>query len=200
MQMKKFNKIFIIMCAIFLAIAIFVAVLAPIKTPEDAVSRYMCDVNPFALKTCVNIKNSDGTELYNVNGEYFSAFEDNLVMQDTCGNIVREMNDNYNFITQNDHTILDGNGFLYICEGNVNFMGNSYQVFDNKKEQVGNVWFDAFNTRGTISNMDGEIVAQYNSKLFCSDYVVSIFENCAIDEASVLMMFASYVSDIRADE
>jgi uncharacterized protein YxjI len=184
---------------VIVATIAFVAMLIPFNVPENARSQYTCNPRVFALTTNVDIEDANGNHLYNVNGDYFAAIEDNLVMQDMCENIVREMDDEYDFITQNDHTILDGNGVLYSCQGNVNIIGNSYDVFNNKKEHVGDIEFNTWNTYGALKNMDGEIVAQYNSNLLCADYVVSIFENCEIDDASVLMMFASYYSDIRAD-
>ena len=47
--------------------------------------------------------------------------------------------------------------------------------------------------------MDGKEIARYDSSLFGYDYVITIFDECDMDDESVLMIFASYVSDKRAD-
>lgn len=197
--MKKYKTILRTACFMIAAAVAFAAMLIPLNVPENAKSQYMCDTHVLSFTTNVDIEDADGNYLYNVNGDYFAAIEDNLVMQDMQENIVREMDDEYNFITQNDHTILDGNGILYSCQGNINIVSNSYDVFNNKKEQVGDIEFNTWNTYGALKNVDGEVVAQYNSSILGTNYVVSIFENCEIDDASVLMMFASYYSDIRSD-
>lgn len=197
--MKK-SQIFINAICIIVAIVVAVAtIVIPIRKPENAKSQYNCNTHPFALTVDIDVAGADKDDAYNITGEFFSAYEDNLTMRDQNGDVVREMDDSYNFISQNDHVILDGNGILYSCEGNINIMGNSYDIFNNQKEQIGTVEFNAWNTRGEMRNMDGVVVAQYDSNIFCTDYVVSVFENCEIDDASVLMMFASYFSDIRAD-
>ena len=195
----KTRTIIAFAASVILIITAVVAALVPISTPDNAKSKYFCDASVFSITTNVDIKNADGNYLYNVNGEFFSTYEDNLVMQDPIGNVIREMSDKYNLVTQNDHTILDGNGILYSCQGNLNIVNNSYDVFNNQKEQIGYIEFNAWDTYGTLCNMDGEVMAQYNSNIFCVDYVVSVFENCEIDDDSVLMMFASYYSDMRAD-
>jgi hypothetical protein len=56
-----------------------------------------------------------------------------------------------------------------------------------------------FDTRGIMYNMDGKVIARYDSALSRYDYIVSIYDDCQIDDESVLMIFASYVSDKRAD-
>ena len=56
-----------------------------------------------------------------------------------------------------------------------------------------------FMTSGIMTDMDGNTIAQYDSTIFRSDYVVSVFDGCDIDDDSVLMMFASAHSDARSD-
>jgi uncharacterized protein YxjI len=196
--MNKKNQISLIVTVSILLFMI-VSIMMPINTPESVRETYFCNVHPLALTLDIDVENNDGDILYNVNGEFFSTYEDNLVMQDVDGNVVREMDDRYNFINQNDHAILDGNGILYSCAGNFDVFANSYRLYDNGKQQVGTMEFNHWNTRGVIKNMDGEVIAQYDSNLWMADYMVSIFDNCEIDSDTVLMMFASCVSDIRAD-
>lgn len=171
----------------------------PFSTPDNAKTQYFCDVHPFALKLDIDVENMDGNKIYNVDGEFFSKYEDNLVMLDQNKEIVREMADDYNFVTQNDHSILDGNGILYAMEGNFSFFGNSYNVYNNEKELIGTLHFDFWFAHATLKNNDGEIVAQYDSNPARADYIVSIMDNCEIDDDSVLMMFASGYSDARSD-
>lgn len=47
--------------------------------------------------------------------------------------------------------------------------------------------------------MEGNIIADYNSKIYRKDFDVRIKENCDIDEKAVLMIFCSYYSDQNAD-
>lgn len=46
---------------------------------------------------------------------------------------------------------------------------------------------------------DGNLIADFNSKLFVNDFVVRIKDQCNIDENTVLMFFCSYYSDQSAD-
>ncbi len=48
-------------------------------------------------------------------------------------------------------------------------------------------------------DVEGNLIADYNSKLFFNDFEVRIKENCNLDEKTVLMIFCSYYSDQHAD-
>ena len=194
------KKIIVPIIFIILVLAVMIgSCFLPFSTPDNAKSQYFCDVHPMALKLDIDIEDMDGNKIYNVDGEYFSKYEDNLVMLDQNKEIVREMADDYNFITQNDHSILDGNGILYAMEGNLSFIGNSYNVYNNEKELVGSIHFDFWLAHATLKNVDGEVIAQYDSNPARADYIISIMDNCEIDDDSVLMMFASGYSDARSD-
>ena len=199
MKKMKFSNVAFILVTIAIIVGVFVAMVMPIPAPNNAASQYFCDAKPFAFTLNVDVENMSGEKLYNINGEFFAKYEDNLAMIDNNKNIVREMADDYNFITQNDHTILDGNGVLYVMEGNYKLFGDSYKVYDNEKNQVATINFDMFMTSGVMKDMDGNTIAQYDSTIFRSDYVVSVFDGCDIDDDSVLMMFASAHSDARSD-
>lgn len=192
-KLMKFIPATIILCVLITAWIVF-------NVPKNADSQYVCHVNPFAVSLQVDVKNTNGDSVYNIDGEFFSTFEDHLLMSDKNENVVREMDDEYNFISQNDHTILDGNGFLYHMVGESSLGPNEYTLYNNHKESVGTIEFNLMETSGIMRDVDGNIIARYNSNLFNSKYVVSIFRGCEVDDESVLMMFASFVSDMRADD
>ena len=83
--------------------------------------------------------------------------------------------------------------------GLVDFFGESYDIYDSEGEQIAEVSFNMFNTIGEMYDMDGPLIADFNSKLFFNDFDVRIYENCEIDEYTVLMIFSSYYSDQKYD-
>jgi hypothetical protein len=69
----------------------------------------------------------------------------------------------------------------------------------------GNAWyFDLkeipdFSVHGMLYDADENIVAEYHSGILNYDYEVKIYEDCPLDDISVLMIFASYHSDYIYD-
>ena len=84
--------------------------------------------------------------------------------------------------------------------GKIKLFADSYDVFDADGNKIAFVSFNMFDTSGVMKNMDGDIIARYDSALSRKDYIVSIYDNCQIDDESILLIFASYVSDKRADD
>ena len=83
--------------------------------------------------------------------------------------------------------------------GLVDFFGESYDIYNADEEQVAEVSFNMFNTKGEMYDMEGNIIADFYSKLFFNDFTVRIYEDCELDENTVLMIFCSYYSDQKAD-
>lgn len=201
MKRKTIDTLYVIGIIIgaVMILGMLISAFIPLSAPQNAKSQYFCNVKVLSLTLDIDIENMSNEALYNVKGEFFSAYEDNLTMTDVEGNNVREMKDDYNLISQNDHTIVNGDSVLYIMEGNFKFFGDSYKIFDANKEQIATLECDTFMTSCTLKDMQGNVIAQYNSRIFRQDYIVSIFDECTIDDTSVLMMFASAKSDVRAD-
>lgn len=189
----------IVLIVVFILTMIISAII-PLSAPQNAKSQYFCNVKVFALALNIDIENMSNEVLYNVKGEYFYTFEDDLTMKNAEENVVREMKDNYNFITQNDHVITNSNGALYAMKGNFKWFGDSYKILNSNKEQVATLECNMFMTSCVLKDMQDNVVAKYNSRIFRRDYIVSIYDDCAIDDESVLLMFASAYSDVRADD
>ncbi len=77
--------------------------------------------------------------------------------------------------------------------------GESYDIYNKDEEKIANVTFNTFNTNGEMYDVDGNLIADFNSKLFMNDFEVRITDNCNLDEKTVLMIFCSYYSDQSAD-
>ena len=195
----KTNKIASIIVIIISVLAIAIGILVPLRAPDNAVSQYFCDVNAITTRLNINVSDMNSNKLFTIKGEFWNIAEDNLVMFDTEENVTREMRDDYNLIFQNDHYILDGNGFRYRMDGNFKVFADSYTVYDNKDQHVADIVCSWGMTGVTMTDVDGNVIAQCTSNLIRQDYIVSIFENCEIDDECVLIMFASCVSDARAD-
>ncbi len=192
----------IIACAVLavvIGLSIVVSVIVPLSAPQNAKSQYFCDVAVFSFDLDINVENMSGEALYNIDGEFFNKYEDNLEMKDAEGNIVMEMRDDFNFITQNDHAIKRDNDVLCAMEGQFKMFGDTYNIFDANKEQVATLKCNMFMTSCELLDMQGNVMAEYDSRILRSDYVVSIFDGCKIDDETVLMLFASAYSDARSD-
>lgn len=196
------NKSLLIFYSIAFAIAILITIFTlNISAPNDADIQYFCDYKHMTLDMEVDVKNMDGNKLFNINGEVFAGFEDDLAMTNSDKQVVRHTNDIYNFITQNEHVIYsDNDELLYKCDGKIKIFADSYDVFNADGDKIAYVSFNMFDTCGIMKNMDGEIIARYDSALSRKDYFVSIYDECEIDDESILMIFASYVSDKRSDD
>lgn len=194
--MKKIIP-YLIIIAIILSVVGFTLT---INAPNDAKTQYFCDYKHVTLDMEVDVENMSGEKMYNINGEVFSAYEDDLAMSNMDGETVRHTNDIYNLITQNEHVIYSNDGLMYSCDGKIKFFADSYVVYDASGNKVANVDFNMFDTVGIMKDVNGKTIARYDSALSRKDYIVSIYDGCEIDDESVLMIFASYVSDKRADD
>ena len=190
---------------VYIAIAVLAVVITlltiNITAPQDADVQYFCDFHNISFDMDVDVQDMNGNSLYTINGEFFAAYEDDLAMTTKGGQLVKHTNDVYNFITQNEHVIYDAeNNLCYKCDGKIKLFADSYDVFDADGNKIAFVSFNIFDTSGIMKDMDGNVIARYDSALSRKDYIVSIYDNCQIDDESVLLIFASYVSDKRADD
>ena len=171
-----------------------------ITAPSDAQNQYFCDYQHMTLDMEVVVEDMNGNKLYDINGEVFAAFEDDLAMATANGDVVCYTNDIYNLISQNAHEIYRDEQLIYTCDGKIKIFADSYNVYDKDNNKIAYVDFNMFDTVGIMRNVDGDVIARYDSALSRKDYIVSVYDNCNIDDESVLMIFASYVSDLRADD
>lgn len=171
-----------------------------ITAPSDAQNQYFCDYKHMTFDMEVVVEDMNGNKLYDINGEVFAAFEDDLAMATSNGDVVCYTNDIYNLISQNAHEIYKDDELIYTCDGKIKIFADSYTVYDKDNNKIAYVDFNMLDTVGIMRNTEGDVIARYDSALSRKDYVVSVYDNCNIDDESVLMIFASYVSDLRSDE
>ena len=199
MKSRNLSSIFTIAAIIVAILVVVVGMLVPLRAPQGAESQYFCDVSVLSPRLKIAISDMDNNQLYTVGGEFFHSYEDNLFMDDGNGNVVREMRDDYNFISQNDHFFFDSNGYMYRMNGNFKLLADSYSVYDVDDNHIADIQCSLGMNKIVMTDTDGNVIAQCNSNIVRYDYIVSIFDNCEIDDESVLIMFASCVSDARAD-
>lgn len=189
------RKVIIVPVIIILTI-LFASIFFIVKGPSDASAQYFCNQKMLSLDLNIDVENG----MYKIDGELFSTYEDDLAMTNKNGELVRKTDDQFNFITQNNHAIYDQEGnVLYGCNGKFKLLADSYEVVDKDGNQIATVDFNMFDTSGVMRDNAGSVIAKYDSALFRQDYIVSIYDGCEIDDESILMIFASYVSDVRAD-
>ena len=195
---KKLNLVIVPVIAISVIVGILVGIGAfSINAPTEFAAQYNCDYKLVSMALDVNVVGANTN--YNIHGEILSAYEDNLTMKNSNGDIVKVSADDFNLISQNNHTIMSGNTVEYICDGKIKLFADSYDVYDADSNKIAYVSFNMIDTVGVMTDMNGNEIARYDSAALGYDYVVTIFDGCEMDDESVLMIFASYVSDKRAD-
>lgn len=199
-MMKRFGRGFIVL-AVVIAIAV-VAVVAFILSGNSAAkgphTEYQCDVKSISLSTKIDIA-KEGEDFAKVRGNLFRFVTDPLTMYDLEDNKIAYAGDAYHFIAQDSHSISVGDTVTAEMVGLVDFFGESYDIYNAAEEKVAKISFNMFNTKGEMYDMDGNIIADFYSKLFFNDFTVRIYEDCELDENTVLMIFSSYYSDQKAD-
>ena len=194
---RHFNPTIIILVIMLIIVAM--VFLSSTRSKVDAVKEYNCDVKSFNLNTEIKISDKDtGTNLYTVKGNILKIVEDPLTLYDADGIKQAFAGDSYGIINQDTHNIypVDSQGIKMV--GNFNIFGDSYDIYF-EEEKVARAEFNAFNTYGTLKDMDGNIIADYTSKPFLNDYEVHVANDKVFSERIMMMIFASYYSDQHAD-
>ena len=158
---------------------------------------YNCDYKVLSFNTNIEIT-KDAENVGNISGKIVRLVTDPLDFTDSYGEIIGQASDTYGFITQDTHGIMVKNTLECIMEGKFAFFGEKYDILNNKQEVIGSAKFNAFNTKGEIVDNDGKVIATYSSPFLMYDYDITIYSDILSDEA-VLLIMASYVSDIVAD-
>ena len=168
------------------------------KEFEGPYTEYKCDVKNFHLSTTIEI-NKEDEEFVKVKGNIFKFVTDPLTMYDLKENKVAYAGDAYHFIAQDSHAIYVGEECSVEMVGLVDFLGESYEIYDANQEKIAKVTFNELNTRGVMYDTEDNLIADYSSKLCFNDFNVRISEKCNLDEKTILMVFCSYYSDQYAD-
>lgn len=161
-------------------------------------TEYKCDVKNLHLATTIDIYKEEKA-FAKVKGNIFKFVTDPLTMYDLGENKLAYAGDEYHFIAQDSHSIFVNGELAAEMVGRVKLFGESYDVYNKDGEKMANVTFDAFNTNGEMYDVDGNLIADFNSKPFFKDFEVRTLEDCPMDENTVLMIFCSYYSDQSAD-
>lgn len=182
-------------------IAIIFVVNLIILQPENATKAYECDYKVLSFSTKIETTDKNDTPVTIEGGSIFlKRYEDPLTMVSETGIEVAKADDDFNFLTQNDHAIIVDNNLLYTMIGEFKLLvGDKYTIKNVDGEVVGEINFNILGTVGKLFDVDGNLVAQYNSAFGRRDYIVSILETNTFDENAIHMMFASYASDRSGD-
>lgn len=159
---------------------------------------YNCDVKILNLNTKINISKND-KNFASVSGNIFKLIEDPLTMYDAAGNKIAYAGDTYHFISQDSHGIYVDNQFKCDMVGKVDFIGESYEIYDNDEKLIAKMELNGANTKGILYDLNNNLLAEFNSGYFYYDFDIKIYDNCTLDHKTVLMLFCSYYSDYSAD-
>ena len=198
--MKKNKMVEIIVCVVLLIMMAVNAILPINAASENAVNQYKCNCKAVSLTTKINSIDQNGVET-KIEGERFvlSKFEDPLTMYNADGKVICFGDDDYDFITQNNHAIMKNKNCICSMEGQFSFFGDNYIIYDGEGNEIAKAEFNFLGTKGELRANDGTLIAQYNSRFARKDYVVTIFEENTVDVDAIQMIFASYASDSVAD-
>ena len=163
--------------------------------------QYRCDVKHLNLVTTIDVYKK-GDKYRCIRGEsiFLRSVHDPLKIYDVSGNLIASAGDVYHFISQDSHSVVDADGNLQIeMAGNIEIWGESYVLYNNEQSIIGYLYVGGTNTGGTIKDIEGDVIVKYTSSPLFDDYNVDISPNCQINDDYILLLFASYFSDIDAD-
>ncbi len=189
----KFGIIGVLVAAIILVI-----LLTGNKRAIGTCTEYQCDVKNLRLSTTIEI-DKENEDFASIKGNIFALFTDPLTMYDLEDNKIGYAGDAYHFVTQDSHSIYINDEISVEMVGLFEIFGESYNIYNKDAEKIAKVTFNAFNTNGEMYDVYGNLIADFNSKLFMNDFDVRITDKCNLDENTVLMIFSSYYSDQSAD-
>lgn len=159
---------------------------------------YECDyISSSVFRT--KIVTEIGGKKVTIKGNLMAMVTDPLTMYDENGYTLAYAGDAYGYISQDDHGIYIDDTFVINMEGAVSIFGNSYHLKDENGNNVATVEFNATNTRGNIRDNSGTIIASYESNIARNDYTVKICDNDVCSDTAILMIMASYISDVMHD-
>lgn len=193
--MKKVYRLVAIICLTMMLIGCGTA---QSQGREGGYTTYFCDVKNFALSTKITIS-KEGEYFGSVSGNILRFVTDPLTMYDETGKSIAYAGDSYHFINQDSHGIYVNGEFTYDMNGLFEVFGEEYEIYDETEKKVADLSFNLHNTKGKLYDANRKIIAEYESFYLFNDFNIKIYDNCEIDEISVIMLFCSYYSDFSAD-
>lgn len=161
-------------------------------------TKYDCDVKNLRLSTDIEIS-SEGKDICQVSGNIFRIVEDPLTMKDSDGNKLAYAGDDYHLISQDSHVIIVDSAVTAEMVGRFDLFGNTYDIYNSDGEKIAKASFNWFDTSGKMHDMNGNLIAEYNSFVLFKDFDVRISDESPLDHTTVLMIFCSYYSDKNYD-
>lgn len=188
--------IFLVICIIIFLLAIFSDM--GFGDIEGSNKRtYDCDYHTLSFKT--KITTTINNEEVSITGDLFTFFTDPLQMTNSQGKVIATADDSYHLISQDDHNIVVNGKFEICVAGNVDLLGETYDLYNSNKQKVGYAKFGAMNCSGAIYDNNDKMIAKFSSPIIFNDYTVTIVDNNICSDTAILLIMASYVSDYQAD-
>ena len=200
---KERDKLVLIECIIVVIIVIW-GIASGITKSKDLASddyrTYECNYKSTSI-TQTRIKTViDGRDVI-ITGSSIAKLKitDPLGMYDADGNEIAYAGDTYGFIAQDTHGIYVNGEFEINMGGNVSLLGNVYTLKDKDGNALATIDCNSFDTKGYVTDNDGNIIASYESLYAVNDYTVKICDNGICSDEAMLLIIASYVSDVKYD-
>lgn len=199
-KLKNVTRLLIISILCITLLFSLVGCVGSTHPPSDSrdYTVYDCNGRVIALQTKIEI-DKEGEYFGKIQGNIFTVVTDPLTMYDINENKIAHAGDTYHFINQDSHGIYVGRELMYEMVGKFEWLGQEYEIYDYDQNYVGKLKFSPGNFNGMLTDAKGNIVAEYDSFFGFYDYELKIYDDCELDEISVLMMFASYYSDYHYD-
>ena len=187
----------IILIGVISAIVV-VFVLLGNKKEIGSCTEYQCDVKNLHLATTIDIYKEE-EQIAKVKGDILRFVTDPLTMYGMDEKRIAYASDSYHLIAQDSHSILVNDEVTAEMVGKIDLLGETYEIYNTDGEKIADVTFNALNTNGEMYDMNGKLIADFNSKPFFNDFEIRILEECEMDENTVIKIFCSYYSDQAAD-
>lgn len=197
-MLEKIRRKRIVLVAITIIALVIAFILSGNSESKGPHTEYQCDVKSISFSTEIHI-DKEGEDFAKVTGNVLRFVIDPLTMYDLEGKKIAYADDTFHFLSQDSHTINVDGAVTAEMVGLINFFGDTYDIYNPAEEVIAEATFNMFNTKGEMYDKEGNIIADFNSKLFFNDFTVRIYDNCKLDDNTVLMIFCSYYSDQKAD-
>lgn len=200
---KARDELVLIECVIFVIIVIW-GIASGITSSKDLTSddyrTYKCDYKSTSITQTRIETVIDGRDII-IKGDAIAKLKitDPLGMYDADGNEIAYAGDTYGFIAQDTHGIYVNGEFEINMEDNVSLLGNVYTLKDKDGNALATIDCNSFDTKGYVTDNDDNIIASYESLFAVSDYTVKICDNDICSDEAMLLIIASYVSDVKYD-
>lgn len=200
---KKQKPDAVIIVEAIILIIVFVCVIFTIAKggddlSSDAYRTYECDYKSASV-TQTKIETEINGGKVTIKGDLFKLIEDPLRMVDENENVIAYAGDVYGFISQDDHGIYIGDDFVVNMCGKFDLLGETYELKDANGNVIGTVECNSTETNGSVKDINGNVIATYESDFMMNNFIVKICDNDICSDEAMLMIIASYVSDIMFD-